>query len=91
MKIEEERSIEEDGRRVRKRVTLSRGGESRSWTELVRLYPRSEVVRMAATAGLRLRDADRPGTTLSKVASSKRGPHGGRGVTIVLCFVKAAA
>jgi SAM-dependent methyltransferase len=91
VKIEEERSIEEDGRRVRKRVTLSRKGETRSWTELVRLYPRSEVIRMAARVGLRLRESDRPGTTLSLVAGSKRGPHGGKGVTIVLCFVKAAA
>ena len=90
VKIEEERSLEEDGRRVRKRVTLSRKGETRSWTELVRLYPRSEVVRMAATAGLRLRGRDPSGFTGFRVIDS-RGPHGSKGVTTILCLVKAAA
>lgn len=96
VKIEEERSIEEDGRRVRKRVTLSRKGETRSWTELVRLYPRSEVVRMAAAAGLRLPGWRSLGagkferTTLGG-RPEESGSHGGKGVTLTLCFVKAAA
>ena len=88
--IEEERTIEEDGRRVRKRVTLRRKGETRSWTELVRLYPRSEVVRMAAGAGLRLRGRDASGFSGFRHLD-RRGPHGGKGVTIELCLVKAAA
>jgi len=95
VEIVEERSLQDDGRRVRKRVTLNRGGESRSWTELLRLYPRSEVVRMAATAGLRLPGWKRRGDHLERTTLGPRddagGLHGGRGATIMLFLVKEAA
>jgi ubiquinone/menaquinone biosynthesis C-methylase UbiE len=55
VEIVEERSLAEEGKVVRKRVTLRRGGEVRSWTESLRLYARGEVLRMAADAGLRER------------------------------------
>ena len=83
--------IEEDGRRVCKRVTLRRAGETRSWTERLRLYPRSEVVRMAAAAGLRIRGPDADGTRTSFRSSAVHGPQGGRGTMIVLCFEKREA
>ena len=91
VEIIEERSIEEDGRRVCKRVTLRRAGETRSWTERLRLYPRSEVVRMAAAAGLRIRGPDADGTRTSFRSSAVHGPQGGRGTMIVLCFEKREA
>ena len=52
VEILEERSLDEDGRKVRKRVTLRRDGGVRSWTEVVRLYSDSEVLKMARSAGL---------------------------------------
>ena len=55
-------------------------------TELLRLYPRTEGVRMAAAAGLRL-----PALPPGGGGVSIREKHPGKGVTILLRFVKAAA
>ena len=91
VEIVEERSLEEDGRRVCKRVTLRRADESRSWTERLRLYPRSEVVRMAATAGLRLPRPTRSGRQLVSMSiggETGRGPHGSKGNIVILRLEK---
>ena len=55
VEILEERSLDRDGRRVRKRVTLRRGDAVRSWTEVVRLYSESELLDLARSAGLQVR------------------------------------
>jgi len=53
--VVEERSLAEDGRRVRKSVTVREGATSRSWTESLRLYADEEVLEAAGGAGLRIR------------------------------------
>ena len=55
IEILEERSLDADRRRVRKRVTLRRDGGVRSWTEVVRLYSEDEVIDIARSAGLKMR------------------------------------
>lgn len=83
LEIVEERSLAEDGRIIRKRVTLRRGSEVRSWTESLRLYPRSEILRMARDAGLR----ERRSTRVREERDGER-PAVRR---MLLAFVKAAA
>lgn len=63
----EERSITEDGRRVRKRVTLCIGSVERTWEESVRLYSVGEIRAMAEAAGFRIRFQ-------SEMRSDARGP-----------------
>lgn len=55
VEILEERSLDADGRRVRKRVTLRREGGVRSWTEVLRLYSEDEFRGMAQSTGFRQR------------------------------------
>ena len=79
IEIREERSLGEEGRMVRKRVTLRRGGEVRSWIESLRLYSRDEILRMARAAGLRQR------------ASREPAAGAGSAPRVILAFEKAAA
>jgi SAM-dependent methyltransferase len=83
VRVDEERELADGGRRVRKRVTLRRGDEVRTWTESVRLYSEPEVRGMAAGAGLALRECAR-----SVVEGSGERPRIAR---MVLCFRKEAA
>jgi SAM-dependent methyltransferase len=80
VRIVEERTLADDGKFVRKRVTLHRGGEVRSWTESLRLYTRVEVLRMASSAGFR--EAPRTRTRPSEDGRAGRMP---------IVLVKAAA
>ena len=83
VEVLEERSLADDGRRVRKQVTLRRGTTVRTWTESVRLYSEDEVRRMAEQVGMKLREFGREeGDDVWRL---------GRVPRMVLSFVKAAA
>jgi len=52
VRIEEDRSLTPDGRRVEKRVVFDGASGRRTWTESVRLYDPDEVEAMAEAVGL---------------------------------------
>lgn len=52
--LEEERSLEDEGRRVVKRVKLTGPGGERTWREDVRLYEPEEIEALLAGYGLRV-------------------------------------
>lgn len=57
MEIKEERSIDEDNRRVNKRIEIERDGETRTYRESVRMYGLQEIVAAGVLNGLIATDA----------------------------------
>jgi SAM-dependent methyltransferase len=67
--IRERRSIEDDGRRVVKRITINTGKEQREYFESVRLFTQTEMKSMLNESGFRLLQApwgDYNGTPLAE-------------------------